>query len=115
MGTPSVGDVVLVKFPFSDLSASKLRPAVIVASVERNDVIVCQITSRPYTSRRAVIIANADFARGSLERESYARPDKLFTASTSIVVRTIGSLSIGKGAEVRAAAGRLFSVEPDLP
>ena len=67
MGAPSVGDVVLVRFPFSDLSASKLRPAVVVADAEHREFIVCQVTSLPYASRRAVTIAISDFESGSLD------------------------------------------------
>lgn len=40
MGTPSIGSVVLVPFPFSDLSNSKKRPAVVVASAGRGDWIL---------------------------------------------------------------------------
>lgn len=39
------GDVVVVPFPFSDLSASKKRPAVVVATLTGDDIICCQITS----------------------------------------------------------------------
>jgi len=45
MVSPSKGSVVLVKFPFSDLSSSKLRPAVVLAAAGRDDWILCQITS----------------------------------------------------------------------
>ena len=38
------GDVVVVPFPFSDLSQSKRRPALIIASLEGDDAILCQIT-----------------------------------------------------------------------
>jgi mRNA interferase MazF len=47
MGTPSIGSVVLVPFPFSDLSNSKKRPALVVASADRGDWILCQITINP--------------------------------------------------------------------
>lgn len=96
MVAPSVGDVVLVKFPFSDLSASKLRPAVILASVDKNDWILCQVTSNPYSDARAVEIADPDFDSGSLARISFARPGKLFSANTSIMQRVIGSLASRK-------------------
>ncbi len=108
MGAPAVGDVVLVRFPFSDLSRSKLRPAVVLASADRDDVIVCQITSRPYASQRAVSIAGNDFSNGGLGRDSFARPDKLFTAAESIVVRTVGALRTSKQGELRAAVVGLF-------
>ena len=48
MVTPAVGSVVLVRFPFSDLSEAKLRPALVLADSGRNDWILCQITSNPY-------------------------------------------------------------------
>ena len=78
MVAPSVGSVVLVRFPFSDLSASKLRPAVVLAGVDRDDWIRCQVTSNPYSDSRALEITNADFASGSLMRVSYARPGQAF-------------------------------------
>lgn len=49
MVTFTAGSVVLVQFPFSDLSRSKLRPAIVIANVEHGDWILCQITSQPYS------------------------------------------------------------------
>jgi mRNA interferase MazF len=46
MGTPSVGDVVIIPFPYSDLSQSKRRPALVLAGVGRGDFLLCQITPR---------------------------------------------------------------------
>ncbi len=47
MVSPSVGSVVLVRFPFFDLSVSKLRPAVVLAGVDRDDWVLCQIPATP--------------------------------------------------------------------
>ena len=77
MVTPSKGSVVLLRFPFSDLSQSKLRPAVVLASADRDDWILCQLTSKPYGDARAIPIADADFAVGGLRLASYARPGKI--------------------------------------
>lgn len=77
MVTPSVGAVVLVPFPFSDLSQSKLRPAVVLAGAGKDDFVLCQITSKAYADARAVELTNASFAKGSLRVVSYARPAKL--------------------------------------
>lgn len=93
MVSPSVGSAVLVRFPFSDLSASKLRPAVVLAGVERDDWILCQITSKSYADPRAVEIAESDFVSGNLMRTSYARPGKLFSANTSLMQRIVGNLT----------------------
>ena len=49
MGTPTAGSVVLIPFPFSDLSQSKRRPAVVLADAGRGDWILCQVTSKPYS------------------------------------------------------------------
>ncbi|MBA3044553.1 type II toxin-antitoxin system PemK/MazF family toxin, partial [archaeon] len=40
------GDVVVVPFPFSDLMQTKRRPALVVAELKGDDVILCQITSQ---------------------------------------------------------------------
>ena len=93
MVTPSVGAVVLVRFPFTDLSATKLRPAVVLAGVDRDDWILCQVTSNPYSDARSVEIDELDFASGSLMRTSYARPGRLFSANTSLMLRVVGVLS----------------------
>ncbi len=93
MVTPAVGSIVLVPFPFSDLSEAKLRPALVLADSGRDDWILCQITSNPYADPRAVELTDADFDTGSLRVTSYARPGKLFTASSSLMVSEAGNLS----------------------
>lgn len=92
MVTPSVGAVVLVRFPFSDLSQTKLRPAVVLADAGRGDYVLCQITSNAYSDPRAVFVGSDDLAAGSLRVESYARPGKLFTANESVMSAQTGVL-----------------------
>jgi mRNA interferase MazF len=89
---PTAGAVVLVPFPFSDLSQAKLRPAIVLADVGRDDWILCQITSNPYGDPRAVPLASGDFATGSLHVASYARPGKLFTAHRRLMVTPVGQI-----------------------
>jgi mRNA interferase MazF len=90
---PRVGEVVLVPFPFSDLSQAKLRPAICLADAGRSDWILCQVTSSPYADPMAVALNDADFSSGGLRIASWARPGKLFTASSSLLVRSVGTLS----------------------
>ena len=85
--------VVLLLFPFSDLSASKLRPALVLADAGRGDWLLCQITSKPYADTQAIELSQADFTSGGLQRTSYARPAKLFTAHASLIHRIAGELS----------------------
>jgi mRNA interferase MazF len=79
----SVSDVVFVDFPFSNLKKSKLRPAVILASVQNNDWILCQVTSKSYADESSLKLLEKDFKYGSLNLVSYIRPGKIFTAHES--------------------------------
>jgi mRNA interferase MazF len=90
---PSAGEVVLVPFPFSDLSQSKLRPAVCLADAGHGDWVLCQFTSNPYGDHSSVTLGVADFASGGLSIASFARPGELFTASTGLMVRSVAPFS----------------------
>ncbi len=89
----AAGAVVLVRFPFSDLSRSKLRPAVALSEVGRGDWILCQITSNPYSDSLAIMLSDASFRQGGLQRVSYARPGTLFTANQELMAREVGLLT----------------------
>lgn len=101
--------MVLVELPYSDLSASKLRPAVVLAVVERDDLVVCQVTSRPYSNPNSIELLEEQFHTGGLSRVSYARFDKLFTASPRVIKRVVGTLDHDRISEIRAAVAALFS------
>jgi len=92
VGVPAIGAVVLVRFPFSDLSQSKLRPAVVLANAGRGDQILCQVTSKPYGDPGAIELDDTAFASDSLRVTSYARPGKLFTASAYLVTSDLAVL-----------------------
>lgn len=92
MVSPATGAVVLVPFPFSDLSQTKLRPAAALAHVGRDDWILCQITSKSYADPQAIALVDNSFATGSLHVTSYARPGKLFTANRNLMVAEVGVL-----------------------
>ena len=93
MGTLTAGAIVLVRFPFSDLSQTKLRPAVVLADADRGDWILCQVTSKPYGDTRAIRLEDTSFSAGSLRVLSYARPGKLFTANQDLIVSEVASLT----------------------
>ncbi len=101
MDAPAIGDVVLVPFPFSDLSTSKLRPALVLAHAGREDWLCLQITSRPYADSFAIELADGDFSWGSLARTSFIRPGKLFTAHQDLFQRVAGHIKDEKLEQVR--------------
>ena len=109
MGTPIVGDAVLIPFPYSDLSNSKRRPALVVADVGRSDYVLCQITSKPYDDPHALSLTEVDFSEGGLRRESFVRVGKLFTASEVLILGIAGHLTDSKLAEVISLLVGMFS------
>ena len=87
------GDVVVIPFPFSDLSGSKRRPAIVISDLEGDDVLLCQITSQNSKDRHAIPLSLEDFVKGSLPIDSYIRPARIFTADKNIIVRKAGSVN----------------------
>lgn len=106
----SVSDVVLVRFPFSDLQGYKLRPALVLAKTAHADFVLCQITSRPFADDMAVEITSDDFERESLNRTSYVRVAKLFTANDSIITRQVGQLKPQAVRKIRTGLAQLFQM-----
>ena len=92
MGRLVKGEVVVVPYPFSDLSQTKRRPALVVAVLPGDDVILCQMTSRMKSDPDAILIEANAFARGSLNQPGNVRPNRLFTADSAIVLYSVGVL-----------------------
>jgi mRNA interferase MazF len=94
------GDVVVLPFPFSDLTQTKRRPALVLANADDIAVILCQITSQTVRDPDAVELALGDFESGSLRRHSNIRPNRLFTADKRIILYCAGRVTAGKTASV---------------
>lgn len=100
MGTFVKGDVVVLPFPFSDLSSSKRRPALVVAELTGDDVILCKITSQAARDGYAVPISAGDFISGGIREDSNVRPNRLFTGDSRIIIYRAGVLNQAKVREV---------------
>jgi mRNA interferase MazF len=87
------GDVVVVPFPFSDLSGSKRRPALVLTDLRDDDLLICQITTRPRDDIFAQPLVSEDFVSGSLLTDSYVRPLRVFTIDKHIVSSKIGQIT----------------------
>ena len=101
MGKFVKGDVVIVLFPFSNLTNAKKRPALVITQLNRDDAIVCQITKQNVPDGYSIELKAAEFSNGDLPIDpSYIRPNRLFTVDTNIVERKVGSLTKAKIDEV---------------
>lgn len=97
------GDVVVVPFPFTDLASAKVRPAVVLASLTRGDLILCQVTSQNAGHPGVIPIGPADFASGGLPLTSFALPHRVVTANETCARRAAGRLKAEKLHELREA------------
>lgn len=86
------GDVVVVPFPFNNLSDQKRRPALILADLSGPDLILCQITTKAPKDRYAVGVNAGDFSKGSLKYPSSVRANQIFTLEKTLVCDVLGRL-----------------------
>jgi mRNA interferase MazF len=101
--------VVVFPFPQTNLHAGKRRPALVVADLKGDDLILCQITSQARSDGYSVPFTAADFERGRLARDSFIRPNRLFTVEQSVVLYAAGKVKSEKLNEVRAKIRGLFA------
>ncbi len=84
------GEIVIVPFPFSDLSSSKRRPAIVLADLQGDDIILCQITSQFNGDPYAIPITQSNLKSGTLIANSNVRPNRIFTADSNIIIKSVG-------------------------
>jgi mRNA interferase MazF len=94
------GDVVVVPFPFSDLTDAQRRPALVVAELQGDDLILCQITSQAARDQYAVALRDEDFESGGLRQVSNVRPNRVFTADSRLILYAAGHIKQAKLDEV---------------
>ena len=101
-------DVIVVPFPFSDLSAMKKRPAVVAATLQGDDIICCQITSEARFDNYSIKLNDNDFKEGGLQLASTIRPNRIFTADRSLISYKAGKLKEKKVKEIENALVKIF-------
>ncbi len=89
---PKAGDIVLISFPFTDLSTAKRRPALLLTNPDRDgDFIAAAVTSKAGHDA-SVALDPALVINGSLPKASWVRADKLFTFQRSVVQKHVASV-----------------------
>ena len=109
MGKPLAGEVVVLPFPQTNLQFGKRRPALVVANLPGDDLILCQITSQSRNDGQSVPLAVADFQDGRLAQDSFIRPQRLFTVEQSVILYTVGKIQAAKLQEVKTRIRQLFA------
>ena len=108
MGKFVAGEIVVVPFPQTNLQPGKRRPALVVANLPGEDLILCQITSQRRTDGNSVELTPGDLESGHLNVVSYARVGRLFTVEQSVIVYSAAKVKPMKLSEIRAKIRELF-------
>jgi mRNA interferase MazF len=107
------GDIVLVSFPFTDLTFAKRRPALVVSPDAFNalnaDLILVAVTSQLGAHPHSVTVLPGDCEDGALAKESMVRMTKVFTLSSALVFKKLCRLGDQKLDVVLAGLRGLYS------
>ncbi len=105
-------EIVLLPFPFSDLSAVKKRPVLILSNNKFNevssDIIVVAITSKIFNDEYSIQIEDHDLEYALLPEKSVIKTSKLFTTSKSKIIKKFSILKNEKFYEVIKSLNFLF-------
>lgn len=101
----SFGDIVLLKFPFTDTKTFKKRPALIINDFNDGDIIVCRITSQIYTTLNDIFVDN--WEKSGLKLPSVIRVHKLATLEKDMVEIIMGQIDISIKEKVRTIIQQL--------
>ena len=93
------GEIIVLPFPFSDLSSSKKRPALIIATPKGEDILLALITSKINLNKYSNEITNY-FETGNLPSKSFVKINRLFSADKSIILYKKGKLKKTKIKEI---------------
>ena len=89
------GDLLLIPYPFTDLSAAKRRPVLALTGPDTyGDFIALPVTSR-LQKENSIALASVDLIRGNVPVQSWIRIDRIVTLNASLIVKTIGTVSAG--------------------
>ncbi len=103
------GDVVVLPFPYADLSQTKKRPAVVVANLKGQNVILAQITTNQRNDEDLISLSKKDFYSGSLNVDSFIMASLLFTADVSRISYKAGEIKQEKIKEVENKLIEVFT------
>lgn len=106
------GDILLIAFPFSDLTKAKQRPVLVLSNKNHNysssDFICCGITSNLNNKKYSIILDKSDMQQGNIPKTSRIKFNKIFTLEKSLVIKRIGRINVKKLRQVQKALMELL-------
>jgi len=108
-------DIILIPFPFSNLSISKKRPVLVISNSKYNkqnqDIICCAITSNLNNKKNSINITKNDMVFGKLNYQSKIKPDKIFTIEKNLILRKLCKINKRKCIHVITKLNSFLSIE----
>jgi mRNA interferase MazF len=93
-------DIVSVDFPFSDLTKTKKRPALVINSLEGENAVLCQITTKRRGIQKYEISLPKEACAGDIRFSSFVYVDMIFTLHKSLIYKKIGEVNNSKIKEI---------------
>ena len=103
------GDVVVLPFPYTDLSTTKKRPALVIATLRGQNVILAQITTVKREDEDLISLMKKDFETSFLKQDCFIMPSIIFTAESPTISYKIGKLKKEKIKEVQENLCKIFT------
>lgn len=105
------GDIIVVSFPYTDLSEARKRPALVLANVEGDDIVICEITSRMRKDNYVVFLESKDLESVSLRTKSIIRPNRLLILHKNKISYKFGKVKQEKLEEVFGKLKAVFRLK----
>lgn len=107
------GTIVLIPFPFTDLSKPKLRPVLVISNIsynkDSNDFICCGITSNLNNKNNSILLENKDMKEGRIPKKSRIKIGNIFTLQKDLAVKQVGKIDSKKINQVIYSITKLIS------
>jgi mRNA interferase MazF len=99
------GDIVIVPFPFTDLTAAKIRPALVVSGDAFNtgrNVLLVAISTKQGLPDFSIPITSSDLVSGELKKQSFFRLQNFFSFEKRLIIKSVARITTGKQKEIEA-------------
>ncbi|MEK6844420.1 MAG: type II toxin-antitoxin system PemK/MazF family toxin [Nanoarchaeota archaeon] len=103
------GDIVVLPFPYTNSSTTKKRPALVIATLRGQNIILAQITTVQREDEDLINLTKSDFSSGFLKHDSFIMCSIITTAESSTVSYKVGKLKMEKIKQVQERLCEIFT------
>jgi len=108
------GEIILIKFPFSNHAEFKIRPALVISNKgfnNSNDIIILGVSSQKGNGKFSVMLEDKDLAGGEMLKQSFVKCNAVLVVEKSLVIKTVAVVNDKKLKEVLQKFSGFVSLE----